>query len=262
MRLRRNRFELLKTLFAGRIKSVFEKLIYLWNRLNQKIEGNLARSEEVVDFNELERTRKRLAQMRSRTVEGSEMSGAYAMEAVRRRMTGEFSDVNAVTDRKKTREAVNKWLLKDQIDTGSFNPVDFDKRMKEVFCDSEERPLEPLPAVEDTFMAFSKSDDNLFEQEQISLSGIHYMVDPLEDFDEAYSAPALPMYASSEAIDFTPTTSFAPDQEDTNPDLGFVETDINNVGVTTSSNPMLQVLGDLEERMAAAQRKRDAYWVD
>lgn len=242
------------TLLAGRIKSVFDKIKYLWNRISQKFEGNLAKSEEVVDFSELERTKRKLVQMRYRS-EGSESTGAFAMEAVRRRMTTEIS-CDTLATRKKTREAVNKWFNREDIvDTGSFNAIDFDKRLKEVYYESEERPLEPLPAVEDTFMAFSRSDENLFEEESSSLSGIHYKIDPLDDFDETYSTPALPMFGKQEEIDFAPTTSFAPDADVQEESVAVELTEI------TSSNPMLQVLTELEERRIAAAQRRDAYWV-
>jgi len=245
----------LMTFLAGRIKAVFDKMKYLWNRISQRIEGNLAKSEEIADFQDLERTRKKLVQMRFRN-EGSEASGAYAMDAVRRRMTGEFGDVEALAGRVKSRQAVNKWFHREDLtESGSFNAVDFDKRLKEVYYESEERPLEPLPAVEDTFMAFSKSEDNLFDEEPISLSGVHYRVDPLEDFDETYSTPALPMFgAAREEIDFTPVTSFSPETD------GEVEQSSADKEIT-SSNPMLQVLNDLEERMAINNQRRDAYWV-
>jgi hypothetical protein len=224
---------------------------YLWNRISQKFDGNLAKSDVIVDFSELERTRRKLAQMRSRT-EGVESTGAYAMEAVRRRMTSEI-DVEAVGSRAKTRQAVNKWFNREDCETGSFNAVDFDKRLKEVYYECEERPLEPLPAVEDTFMAFSKSEENLFDEDSATLSGIHYRVDPLDgdDFDETYSTPALPMFGKkSEEIDFQPTTSFAPESEESAEGIAI-----------TSSNPMLQVLSELEQRMAANSQRRDGYWV-
>lgn len=240
----------------GRIKSMFDKMKYLWSRLSQRVEGNLAKSEDIVDFSELERTRKKLVQMRSKSA-GVESTGAFAMESVRRRMTAEISIGSAelVTTRKKTKEAMNKWFFKDdQLDTGSFNAIAFESRIKEVFCDTVERPLEPLPAVEDTFMAFSKSEYDLFDTESSSLSGVHFKVDPFDDFDETYSTPALPMFASDE-IDFNPLPS---DQEDTIPPDEHDDVPAINFAV---NNPMIKVLGELEERMGANAQRRDAFWV-
>lgn len=241
----------------GRIKSVFDKMKYLWSRFSQRVEGNLAKSEDIADFKELERTRKKLVQMRAKN-DGVESTGAFAMESVRRRMTAEMSVGNAelVTSRKKTKEAMNKWFFKDdQTDTGSFNPVAFESRIKEVFCDTVERPLEPLPAVEDTFMAFSKAEYDLFDSDRSSLSGVHFKVDPFEDFDETYSTPALPMYAADD-MDFSPVKPF--DQEDTIPPDEHDDVPAINFAV---NNPMIKVLGELEERMGANANRRDAYWV-
>jgi hypothetical protein len=242
------------TLLAGRIKTVFDKMKYLWNRISQRFEGNLAKSEDVVDFSELDRTRRKLVQMRSRT-EGSESTGAFAMEAVRRRMTSEVDLVDVSAVRSKNRQAVNKWFNReDATETGSFNAVDFDRRLKEVHYDTDENPIGALPAVEDSFMAFSRQDDNLFYEESASLSGIHFKVDPLDDLDDTSARrPALPMFGPKEEIDFAPTTSFAPEELE-------VDETVEAVRIT-SSNPMLQVLDELEERMGANAARRDAYWV-
>ncbi|GEM_PF-1243245 len=246
-------------------QTVFDRMKYLWNRISQRVEGNLAKSDEVLDFSELERTRKRLVQMRYKS-EGVESTGAFAMESVRRRITAEVSLPNpeVITSRKKTQEAMNKWFFKDdQIDTGSFDAVDFDARIKEVFYDSEERPLEPLPSVEDTFMAFSKNEYDLFDESSISLSSIHYKMDPHEDFDETYSTPLLPMYSQDQQYDFTPAQeafetlqpssqedTIPPDEHDDVPAIEF-----------TANNPMIKVLSELEQRMASNQQRTGAYWV-
>jgi hypothetical protein len=253
------------TLLPWRIKSVFDKMRYLWNRISQRVEGNLAKSEEIADFRELEITRTKLVQMRYRN-ECVESTGAFAMEAVRRRMTAEMSIGSAelVTTRKKTKEAMKKWFNKDdQLDTGSFNAVDFDRRLKDAFYECEERPLEPLPPVEDTFMAFSKSEYDLFDESRSSLSAVHYRLDPHEDFDETYTTPLLPMNGTDEQLDFTPDViqalkNISSDQDDTIPpdehdDVPAIEFTVNN--------PMIKVIGELEERMAASSQRRDAYWV-
>jgi hypothetical protein len=246
----------------GRIKSVFDKMKYLWSRLSQRVEGNLAKSEEIVDFSELERTRKKLVQMRSKNM-GVESTGAFAMESVRRRMTAEISIGNAelVTTRKKTQEAMNKWFFKDdQTDTGSFNAMAFESRIKEVFCDTVERPLEPLPDVEDTFMAFSKDEYDLFDSNQSSLSGVHFKVDPFEDFDETYSTPLLSMSTEGD-MNFNPAvnSSVMPsDQDDTIPPDEHDDVPAINFSV---NNPMIKVLSELEERMGANGQRRDAFWV-
>lgn len=252
-------------LLSGRIKSVFDRIKYLWSRISQRVEGNLARSEEIADFRELERTKSKLVQMRYKS-EGSTSTGAFAMESVRRRMTAEISLGNAelVTTRKKTKEAMNKWFAKDdQVDTGSFNAVQFESRIKEVFCDTVERPLEPLPAVEDTFMAFSRNEYDLFDEDRSSLSGVHYKMDPREDFDETYSMPALPMFAKDDQIDFNPavetfSAAMPFDQEDTIPPDEHDDVPAINFSV---NNPMIKVLGELEERMGVNSQRREAYWV-
>lgn len=233
---------------------MFDKMKYLWNRISQRFEGNLAKSDDVLDFSELDRTRRKLVQMRSRA-EGSESTGAYAMDSVRRRMTSEISLDEVSTVRSKNRQAVNKWFNREEIvDTGSFNAVDFDRRLKEVYYETEENPIGSLPAVEDSFIAFSRQDDNLFYEESVSLSGIHFKVDPLDDLEDTSARrPALPMFGPKEEIDFAPTTSFSPDEE-------IVEETVEVVEIT-SSNPMLQVLNELEERMGSNANRRDAYWI-
>lgn len=248
-------------LLSGRIKSVFDTIKYLWNRINQRTEGNLAVSEwyDLVTFTELERTRRKLVQMRSKT-EGVTSTGSFAIDSVRRRMTAEISvgsaDMN--TSRKKTKEAMNKWFMRDdQVDTGSFCAIDFEHRMKEVYSEDIERPLEPLPAVEDTFMAFSRAEYDLFDEDRSTLSGVHYKVDLREDFEETYTMPLLPMYTGEQQLDFTPTAqSFDP--EDTIPPD---EHDDAPASEFTGNNPMLKVLGELEERIAANAQRPGAFWV-
>lgn len=242
------------TLLAGRIKTVFDKMKYLWNRISQRFEGNLAKNDDVLDFSELDRTRRKLVQMRSRA-EGAESTGAFAMDAVRRRMTSEVNLAEVSNLRSKNRQAVNKWFNREECtETGSFNAVDFDRRLKEVHYETDENPIGALPAVEDSFMAFSRQDDNLFYEESVSLSGIHFKVDPLDDLDDTSARrPALPMSGSKEEIDFAPTTSFAPEED--------VTDEVSEEVQITSSNPMLQVLNELEERMGANAARRDAYWL-
>jgi len=242
------------TLLAGRIKTVFDKMKYLWNRISQRFEGNLAKNDDVLDFSELDRTRRKLVQMRSRA-EGAESTGAFAMDAVRRRMTGEVNVAEVSNLRSKNRQAVNKWFNREEsTETGSFNAVDFDRRLKEVHYETDENPIGALPAVEDSFIAFSRQDDNLFYEESVSLSGMHFKVDPLDDLDDTSARrPALPMFGPKEEIDFAPTTSFAPDED--------VADEVAEEIQITSSNPMLQVLNELEERMGANAARRDAYWL-
>ena len=46
--------------------------------------------------------------------------------------------------------------------------------------------LDSFPEMEDTFMAFSKPEEDLFDDEdKITLSGVHYQIDPLEELEEA-----------------------------------------------------------------------------
>lgn len=231
---------------------MFDKLKYLWNRISQKFEGNLARKEEVVDFQDLERTRRRLEQMRFRTTNNNpESTGSVAMDQVRRRMTSDMHRDPTASSVQRNRQAINKWLHREDYEPANFDSTQFNQRLEASHRYSGDRVLEPLPAVEDTFMAFSRPEENLFEDNAISLSGVHYKVDPLEEGDDIFLPTGANVQNGDEqevTMDFTPLASFAPDSEG----------DPNAVKV---SNPMIQTLATLEERMSKGYRTNDGFWV-
>jgi hypothetical protein len=183
---------------------VLDKFKYLYERLVAKFEGNLAVQPSVADIYELDRTRKKLAQMRFRT---GETSNTLDLTTMRKRITGEI-DSDAIAVRQRRREAINKWCRKeDQSDSGSFDTTELNRRMEEAARqESYETQIEPLPDLEDTFMAFSRPEEDLFEEESVTLSGVHGKLD-LEDLDE-YSLPALPRFRNND-LDFAPMSEVA-----------------------------------------------------
>lgn len=121
-------------------------------------------------------------------------TNAFDINAVRQKVHEDLrtSDLNA---RQKDRASMNKWFNKcDLTDSGSFDITAFQRRMEEMARAEEEVFMEALPAQEDMLMAFGKPEHDFFESEKISLSGVFFLVNPNEDFEEEYSTPLLPMY--------------------------------------------------------------------
>ncbi|MBX9668218.1 MAG: hypothetical protein K2X93_11390 [Candidatus Obscuribacterales bacterium] len=235
---------------------MFDKLKFLWNRISEKFEGNLARKEEVADFQELERTKQRLEQMRSRTSRISpEATGSVAVDQVRRRVTSDMPRDPNMTSVQRNRQAINKWLHREDYEpasAGSFDTADFNRRLAEAQRASDERDQLPLPAIEHTFMAFSRPQEESYEADPISLSGVHYRVDPLEVGDDIF-LPQVSAEAEQEAdMDFTPVTSFSPDAESES---------MGQQAPVKISNPMIQTLATLEERMSRGNRTIEGFWV-
>ena len=181
---------------------MLNKFKYLYEQLVATFEGNLAVQPVVADIYELDRTRKKLAQMRFRT---GETSNTLDLTSVRKRITGEI-DSHVVAVRQRRKEALNKWCRKDdQLDSGSFDTTELNRRMEEASRQEiYEVQIEPLPDIEDTFMAFSRPEEDLFEEESVTLSGVHGKLD-FEDLDEDYTMPALPRFRCND-IDFAPVS--------------------------------------------------------
>lgn len=234
---------------------MLEKFKYLYERLVAKFEGNLAVQPSVADIYELERTRKKLAQMRFRT---GETSNTLDLNSVRKRITGEI-DSDAIVVRQRRREALNKWLRKeDQSESGSFDTTELNRRMEEAArAEAYDVQLEPLPDLEDTFMAFSRPEENLFEEESVTLSGVHGKLD-LEDLDE-YSIPALPRFRNND-LDFAPMSEVAEAYHAASVQS---EQSIDCSPVTEEPQThSMAIIQELEHRLAE-QQKQDAFsvWV-
>ncbi len=80
--------------------------------------------------------------------------------------------ISDVTARQRERLHMDKWFNRGELtNSGSFNIAEFQRRMEETDV-VEPTIIEALPAQEDLFMAFSKPDVDLFEEEKMTLSGI------------------------------------------------------------------------------------------
>ncbi len=238
-------------LFRGGLMIVIEKIKYIFQHFCREMEGNLAYDEPEVDFKEIERTRKKLVEMRFRK-DTSEMSGSFDLSSVRRRIAADATEVASL--REKTKQSVNKWKRPgEQTDSGSFDVGDLQSRMASNMRREADEAIEPLPPVEDTFMAFSKPEHNFFADEAPSLKLVHCQVDPLEELEDEYRLPALPFFAGAEPM--RETDIFIHDEKEADDQS---ESDRINA---TANNPMVQVLGELETRMAE-NRKKGAYWVE
>ena len=252
---------------------MFDKFKYVWKRFTAKVDGNLAKDEST-DWNELDRTRARLAQLRfknGRSVSTSNLD----LTRVRERINGEVepgSD-NVITVRKRDSQGIGKWFRNEEItDSGSFDTTELHRRIDEMRnneLEADPIELDSFPEMEDTFMAFSKPEEDLFDDEdRITLSGVHYKVDPLEELEEEFTVPGIPMFhdpsdapeandldidheadrlaervlSESEGIDFSPAVEV--DQEDSG-----------------NKTPTKDILLGLETRMAEARRNEN-FWVD
>lgn len=234
-------------------ETVLDKFKYLYERLVARFEGNLAVQPSVSDIYELERTRKRLAQMRFRT---GETSNTLDLTTVRKRITGEI-DSDAIAVRQRRREAINKWCRKeDQYDSGSFDTTELNRRMEEAARkEIYEVQIEPLPDLEDTFMAFSRPEEDLFEEESVTLSGVHGKID-LEDLDD-YSIPMLPRFRNND-LDFAPMSEVAQAYE-ANSAEQCQAIDCSPETVEEQSHSM-SIIRELENRLSE-QKKNDAFSV-
>ncbi|MBK9144253.1 MAG: hypothetical protein IPM23_17290 [Candidatus Melainabacteria bacterium] len=252
---------------------MFDKFKYVWMRLTAKVDGNLAR-EESIDPRELDTARQRLVRLRARQ-DNLTSTSSLDITSVRRRITQEVESRDVVTTRLRDRSAIGKWFgREDQEQSGNFDAIDFHNRVAErQVARSAANILDPLPAMEDSFMAFSKPEEDLFEEnDRLTLSGIHYSVDPMDEMEESFSA--LPLYhdedapvnsldleadrlaeqllqrtRESEALDFSPVQNQAQNQAQ------------SQAEDEAECNPYLHLLGDLEKRMAA-NRTRENFWID
>ncbi|MBX9671703.1 MAG: hypothetical protein K2X93_29210 [Candidatus Obscuribacterales bacterium] len=89
-----------------------------------------------------------------------------------------------VTARQRERLHMDKWFNRGELtNSGSFNIAEFQRRMEETDI-VEPLIIEALPAQEDLFMAFSKPDVDLFEEEKMTLSGIFQRINLNEEVEE------------------------------------------------------------------------------
>ena len=242
---------------------MLDKFKYVWSRFTSKVEGNLA-EDESCDFGELERTRKRLADLRSKTSRSTSTSN-LDLEVVRKRITQEVETGNCITVRHRDSRAIGKWFgsEENQTDSGSFDTKELHRRIDEMqnAHHEEVHNLESYPDMEDTFLAFSKPEEDLFDdEERISLSGVHYKIDPIEDLEEEYTLPGLPMFEDDEApqvsdLDIREVAEvkemdFSPIEEK--------QVQENNSAVNSTTK---DILASLEERIAQ-NKINNNFWVD
>mgnify|MGYP001307297070 CR=1 FL=1 len=255
---------------------MFDKFKFVWKRFTAKVDGNLAK-DEGTDWNELDRARARLAQLRFKNGRSTSTSN-LDLARVRERINGEGQGMvsgkdNVISVRSRDSQAIGKWFRNEDItDSGSFNTVELNKRIDEMRrseLEADPIELDSFPEMEDTFMAFSKPEEDLFDDEdKITLSGVHYQIDPLEELEEEYSLPGIPMFHDS---------SDAPEAEDLDLDnevgqmtnqilsesqkMDFAPDSSNVQSSETQKNPTVEILAGLEARLAEAKRN-EKFWVD
>ena len=243
---------------------MLNKFKYVWTRFAAKVDGNLATDE--TDWHELDRTRQKLARFRFKNGKSTTTSN-LDISIVRKRIAEEVETDNCITIRKRDRQAIGKWFKgEDLTDTGNFNTDELNSRIEEVKRSKEEfdeHILESYPEMEDTFLAFSKPEDDLFDDdERITLSGVHCKVDPLEELEEEYTLPGIPMFRDEDEAEINNLdyeTNFAPEVVDEESmDFSPLEPESHQDG---PENPTKEMLLDLENRLAAA-RRNDNFWVD
>lgn len=254
---------------------MFNKFKYVWQRLaacvDGQFEGNLARQEKI-DYRELDTARQRLIRLRARQ-QGITSTSNLDVSTVRQRITQEIETRDCVTTRLSDRNAIGKWFGKEeQKQSGLFDAIDFNHRIRQREIKRTEEMLDPLPALEDTFMAFSKPEEDLFEDnERITLSGVNYSIDPLEELEEEFTMKALPMYESDQAPVESLDQSFleadqmaqalfvqAKSADSAESQMDFSPVDENEEAAPV--NPYVHLLGDLEQRLFE-NRQRDNFWV-
>ncbi|MGD9684481.1 MAG: hypothetical protein AB7W16_25235 [Candidatus Obscuribacterales bacterium] len=253
---------------------MFDKFKYVWMRLTAKVDGNLAR-EESIDPRELDTTRQRLVRLRARQDHLTSTSN-LDITSVRRRITQEVETRDVVTTRLRDRNAIGKWFgREDQEQSGNFDAIDFNNRIAErQVAHNAADILDPLPAMEDSFMAFSKPEEDLFEENRLSLSGVHYSVDPMDEMEEGFAA--LPLFGEySESSKDAPVDSLdleadrlaeqllqkARESEACDMDFSPVREARADAESEAECNPYMHLLGDLEKRMAE-NRIRENFWID
>lgn len=251
---------------------MFDKFKYVWMRLTAKVDGNLARDESI-DPRELDTTRQRLVRLRARQDHLTSTSN-LDITSVRRRITQEVETRDVVTTRLRDRTAIGKWFGKeDQEQSGNFDAIDFNNRIAErEVARSAAEILDPLPAMEDSFMAFSKPEEDLFEENRLSLSGVHYSVDPMDEMEESFAA--LPLFGESgkeapvDSLDLEADRlaeqllQRARESEACGMDFSPVQEQAQaGADSEVECNPYLHILGDLEKRMAE-NRIRENFWID
>lgn len=240
---------------------MLDKFKYVWERMTAKVDGSLA-MEQTTDWSDIERNRKRLADLRSKNNKSTSTSN-LDLAAVRKRITQENEITNTIRMRSNDSLAIGKWFGKEDItQSGSFDTTALHKRIDEVKRSQEEAKemeLENFPDMEDTFLAFSKPEEDLFDdEERITLSGVHYKVDPLEDLDEEYTLPGLPMFAHGEAPEVNELEIASPmENMDQSQIMDFKPAESDEA----QRNPTREILASLEARIQANKSKEN-YWVD
>lgn len=249
---------------------MFDKFKHVWQQFTNRVDGNLARDESP-DFNELDKTREKLAKLRFKNNRSTTTSN-LDLESVRKRITQEVEMDNCITVRKRDSQAISKWFRPQEItDSGSFDTSALHRRIEEMRrAEVEVDPLEldSFPQMEDTFMAFSKPEEDLFDdEERITLSGINYRVDPLEELEEEFSLPGIPMFQedcqvessdldietdadrlASRVLEESQAINFAPEQSQSEDSIGV-------------KNPTKEILSALEMRLSQ-DRVNKNFWVD
>ncbi len=250
---------------------MFDKFKYVWKRFTAKVDGNLAKDEST-DWNDIDRARERLARLKSRNG-SSTTTGSYDLASVRKRITQEVETGNCDTIRKRDSQAINKWFRNDDItDSGSFDTAALNRRiveMRRVEQDADPVVLDSFPEMEDTFLAFSKPEVDLFDDdERITLSGVNYQVDPMEELEDEYTLPGIPMFHDEAAdavneldldIAANRTIDFRPDAVDKKSKSDAVEQ--NAKGSHETVKPTREILASLEARLAQGRGKNN-FWVD
>ncbi|MBI1268926.1 hypothetical protein GC174_00690 [bacterium] len=250
---------------------MFDKFKYVWKRFTAKVDGNLAKDEST-DWSEIERTRERLARLKSRNG-SSTTTGSYDLASVRKRITQEMETGNCDTIRKRDSQAINKWFRGDEItDSGSFDTVELNRRiveMRRVEQEADPVVLDSFPDMEDTFLAFSKPEEDLFDDdERITLSGVNYQVDPMEELEDEYTLPGIPMFHDDAAVAVNEldldiavnhTIDFSPEADNKKSNSDAVKQ--NPAGSHEGAKPAREILASLEARLAQGRGKGN-FWVD
>lgn len=237
---------------------MLNKFKYVWERMTSKVDGTLA-MDTTDNWNDIEKARARLASLRFKNGRSTSTSN-LDLDAVRKRINQESEESNAIQVRSSDSRALGKWFGKEDItESGSFDTTELHRRIDEVKRskdEAKEMELESYPELEDTFLAFSKPEEDLFDdEERITLSGVHCKVDPMEDLDEEYMLPGLPMYSDDEdhvnELEIAESQQASQEPIDCSPEE--VESEVKS--------PTQEILASLQTRMDENRRK-DSFWVD
>lgn len=232
---------------------MFDKFKYVWKRFTAKVDGNLAK-DECTDWNDLDRARERLARLKSRNG-SSTTTGSYDLASVRKRISQEVETGNCNTIRKRDSQAINKWFRGDEItDSGSFDTAELNRRiveMRRVEQDADPVVLDSFPEMEDTFLAFSKPEEDLFDDdERITLSGVNYQVDPMEELEDEYTLPGIPMFHDEAAVAVNELDlEIADNHIDFRPEREAVK----QTGSHDVAKPTKEILAGLESRLTRGE---------